>query len=216
MRVIFDFDGTLINSKKRHIVVLKDAIQKLYGKERNWDLADYMSCKRNGLSTRDFLQSHFSLAPKEISEIVSFWTNHIEDNEYLELDVLFSETVSILEWLHDHNICINLLTARKNKAGLMHQLIRCDIIDFFSSISIVDPFNAYQEKQELIEGMIMPEDIIVGDTEIEHRIATSLNARSIMLSRGFRSKEFWKTQGVDAKGAISNTIKKMILEGGKP
>ena len=101
MNVVFDLDGTLIDSFDRHSVVLFDAFKKYGITDCDWfDEAEFRTYKRQGNATKAYLRHYSGLSDDMISDVAEFWRSHIEDEKYLQMDKLYADTVPCLEALY--------------------------------------------------------------------------------------------------------------------
>ncbi|ARR01152.1 ATP-grasp domain-containing protein [Campylobacter porcelli] len=131
--VAFDFDGTLLDSRKRHIVVLDDILKQF---DINLDTTDLIDFKRNNKNNVDYLISK-GINENLAKEIQAKWIENIEKEEYLALDTLYSATIKVLEEYSKENDLI-LVTARNNKVGLQNQIDRFDLRKYFKEIYVVN------------------------------------------------------------------------------
>jgi len=210
MTYLLDLDGTLIDSARRHWVLMEKLLQKYCpDKAESFDAAEYMQYKADGHSGKQYLTEILHLDVTKAGEIQKEWQVHIEDEEYLALDRLYDDTIPFLEEQKEKGDTIIYLTARQNRQGLYASLDRLDIRQYASRVIVVDPRNAKAEKiaaaQELLQA---GEDLIlVGDTENEYAVAQELQMPVYLLNRGFRSRKYWENHGVkENKGGLPNGI----------
>ena len=210
MTYLLDLDGTLIDSARRHWVLMEKLLRQYCpDKAESFAAAEYMQYKADGHSGKQYLTEILHLDEAKAGEIQKEWQEHIEDEEYLALDRLYDDTIPFLEEQKEKGDTIIYLTARQNRQGLYASLDRLDIRQYASRVIVVDPRNAKAEKiaaaQELLQA---GEDLIlVGDTENEYAVAQELQLPVYLLNRGFRSKNYWETHGVkENKGGLPNGI----------
>jgi len=210
MTYLLDLDGTLIDSARRHWVLMEKLLQQYCpDKAESFAAAEYMQYKADGHSGKQYLTEILHLDEAKVGEIQKEWQEHIEDEEYLALDRLYDDTIPFLEEQKEKGDTIIYLTARQNRRGLYASLDRLDIRKYASRVIVVDPRKAKAEKiaaaQELLQA---GEDLIlVGDTENEYAVAQELQLPVYLLNRGFRSKNYWETHGVkENKGGLPNGI----------
>jgi len=207
-RVVFDFDGTLLDSRQRHVIVLNDCL-RLYGIEKA-DLSDYLAYKSNGFSTRAFLCENLMLS-EELAKVVSGqWISMIEQDNYFEADQLYADTISTLQCLNNY-MDLYLLSARSNESALRRQVEQFELKPFFNEVICVSPFNATAEKIRAVQ-RIKP-CAIVGDTEVEYQVAQEMKIFGYLLNRGFRSKEYFDQRGISSNADLSRLnclIEKLI------
>lgn len=210
MRVYFDLDGTLIDSTKRHAVLLQRILDNQKIEIQKNVIDKYLQYKCDGGNTKGFLINVLGLEKKEAEEICRIWIKDIEKEEYLDMDILYPESMDVLGYLKRRNIQIFYISARANYNGVMKELIRLGINTFPDNIYIVNTVNAAENKYICLKPRIRESDIIVGDTEVDYYLAVKLNVGSIMLNRGFRSKKFWDNKGVKSYGEMFSEIKRII------
>lgn len=197
-RIVFDFDGTLLDSRQRHVIVLNDCL-------RHFGVADvnpteYLTYKANGNSTYSFLRKILML-PEELADKISKqWVSVIEQDVYLETDRLYADAISILQYCS--NIAeLYLLSARSNEAALHRQVERFGLKPYFCEVICVSPLNAVAEKTDILR-RIKP-CTIVGDTEVEYQAAQEMGIPCYLLNRGFRSKEYFAQRGITSNDNLS-------------
>ncbi|MBR3102918.1 MAG: HAD family hydrolase [Lachnospiraceae bacterium] len=195
MICLLDLDGTLIDSTKRHWVLMAKLL-KQYCPEKagEFDAAGYMQYKADGHSGKQYLTEILHLEDAKAGEIQREWQAHIEEEEYLKLDQLYNDTIPFLEGRKEQGDTIIYLTARQSRQGLYAALDRLKIRDYASRVIVVDPRNAKAEKvaaaQELQRAGA--DLMLVGDTENEYAAAQELQVPVYLLNRGFRSKGYWE------------------------
>lgn len=192
MKYVIDLDGTLIDSTKRHYLLMDELLQ---GISNQFDAKYFMDYKADGHSGRHYLTDVLKLSGDVASDIMRKWQDNIEKDEWLELDTLYPDAIPFLKSLQEnmHEICF--LSARQNKDGLFRELEHLGLCDWTSEIYVVNPENASEEKKRIVssmEGLIY----IVGDTENEWKLSHELSLPYLILNRGFRSKKYWDAHGI--------------------
>lgn len=197
MIFVMDLDGTLIDSTKRHYVLMEKLIKE-YAPEAPFDSAEYMEYKANGHSGRSYLIDQLGIDKNTATDISNEWVRLIEDEEYMEMDELYPDTVEFLDAVKMKGYPILFLTARKNRTNTLKQLERLGIKEYAEAVYIVSPDRATEEKIEVIMTYLESgkEPIIVGDTENEYDTAYSAGINYFVLNRGFRSKQYWDKRDV--------------------
>ena len=201
--IIFDFDGTLLNSNFRHKKLLYDVLKLSSPKVIYTDLTDYLPYKREGNSTLEYLKRKF--INLEINKINNEWIDNIENKYYLKYDTLYKDTLFCLEELRKkYNII--LVTARKNEIGLFNQIEKNNLINYFNEIIIVKPGNPKYSKVKKIGFNI---SYVIGDTENDSELADNLGCIFFALNRGFRSKNFWDHRNVLSFNKLENILSEL-------
>lgn len=187
--IIFDFDGTLLDSSVRHTVVLRDVCGGSGTPLTEAQYHSYLAYKRDGYSTKKYLTQVCNL-PKPIAErCAGLWSERIESWSYLEYDALYSDSREILKNL-SKKFDLYLLSARKNEKFLYRQLQDFELLPFFQKIYCVSPIGAGEQKGKVVE-RVKNTACIVGDTEADYAAAVHADCAFYALDRGFRSKKFW-------------------------
>lgn len=194
MTIAFDFDGTLVDCKVRQVEVLRSVIRRKEFGSINIHFDEWWNLKRNGLNTCNALLGMGITRP--IAEaITNYWTELVEEPQWLDLDVPFAETLPFLELLKKNKNKLYLITARKSSHLLLNQLKKLNLQSYFSKYFIVNPFDSTTEKNKVLQ-MIRP-SLFFGDSETDHSASASTITKFIGISSGQRSPEFLKSVGVE-------------------
>lgn len=198
MQLVLDLDGTLINSTERHWLLLESILIDK-GLNYGFDQNDFLKMKINGCSTKKYCQEILHLPLEIANEINSIWIKHIEDTQWLRLDVLYDDAIDFLNWCQKCLYDVWFLTARSNKNGLIRELERLDIMKYAKSIYIVDPRNASEEKTvKLQEIKRKGEVVFIGDMESDYKAGGTAGVKTLILNRGFRSKQYLADAGIES------------------
>lgn len=203
MVAILDLDGTLLNSKKRHISLLKNLLSD---RGLNISVENFVDYKSAGLNTKSYLE-HIGLPVEEAASISKDWVFHIEDDEYLALDTWYEDAASFLKLLKREGYVTVIVTARK----------RDDKVKSFVSngLNLIDDIivvkNGAEKESEIRKKYSIDsgKDILVGDTEIDYECAIKLDVYSFMLNRGFRSKKFWDDKKITSYSDLNEVWRKI-------
>lgn len=180
--VAFDLDGTLLDSRKRHKVVLDDILR-----ERGIaiDTSSLIEYKRNGHNNIEFLVSR-GVAIDLATLIQAEWIQRIEFSKYLELDVLYDDTLDVLNQYNQWRRI--LITARNNEEGVRLQLAKLDLANEFDSIFVVKPgCSAFKEKSRILN----TEHVLkfYGDTNSDCKAAELADVAFEYRGCGFHSRQ---------------------------
>ena len=190
--IILDLDGTLLDSRQRHIVVLTECVNQInattFTPEDFFDFVSYKSEGNNGLSY---------LKDKKIPNgeaIISLWIKKIEYNKYLRLDRLYPDILHDLKIMGDrYNLF--LLTARSKKSNTFWQLSELGLGNFFCKMIVVkNTGNVGLNKYRAIQSIHF--DFIIGDTETDFALAKYTRCGFFPLNYGFRSSQYWNNNGL--------------------
>lgn len=186
--IFVDLDGTIIEDKYRHYYCYKDIINIYGGKPLN--IETYWALKRRGVSRKEILKA--SQFRGEDKDFLNLWLDRIEEIPYLEkarLKPLAKETLKQWAFYTDN---IVLVTLRKRKENLYHQLTYFGLVPLFQEIIACDPLNKYS-KFDSLKDKKFSKALFVGDTEIDVLTAEMLKIKCIGITNGLRVKEYLKT-----------------------
>lgn len=180
MKLFFDLDGTLLDSRKRlHTLFVRLANHPI-------TFEDYWASKRGYRSNRWILeQAGFS--PRAIDSFLREWMAQIEDWELLLLDTIHPGVEEALETLAD-TAELYVVTARQSRERLLKQLDHHGILDRFAEI-----LNTAQNcsKDNLVKNHgipVTPDDCLIGDTGEDILAGRKLGIRTIAVTCGFRDE----------------------------
>lgn len=197
MIFVFDLDGTLIDSSKRHYVLMEKLLKE-YAPEVLFDSEDFMKYKCLGNSGTAYLINKLNMSKDLAKAIMNEWKANIENEEYMDMDELYPDTIEFLDVIKRKGFPIIFLTARNNRKNTMKQLEDLKIIGYPEMVYIVSPDRATEEKLDVVMTYLESgkDVIIVGDTESEYDTAYAAGINYFILNRGFRSKEYWDSRDV--------------------
>ena len=208
--IFIDFDGTLVDIAPRHYRVYRKCVEKMGGTPL--DRKKYWELKRDNISWNELLLIS-GLEINNRDDYLEFFIDRIESLEELYRDELFVDSLSALKKLSSNDNKLYLLSLRRNSDALDKQIEKLGIECFFEEIlsgHSDTKEGTLLKKADIIKQTIdNPEDsIIVGDTEADVAAAQQLNATSIALLSGIRSKKFLKSMEpdylVDGIGDVAN------------
>lgn len=181
--VAFDLDGTLLDSRNRHIAVMNEILSR---KKIAIPLEDLIDFKSNGNNNIDYLISK-GLSATESATIQKEWIANIEKEDYLKLDTLYPDAKTILEQEGQHNDLV-LITARSNKENLLQQLKELGLSDVFVKIAVVSGDNISQKKAQEIRKCNAIR--FYGDTYSDKKAADEAGVKFVYHENGFHSKKY--------------------------
>lgn len=182
--IAFDFDGTLLDSRNRHIIVMHDILNGLNIKLNIDDLIEFKSHGKNNV---DYLISK-GIDEDIAKKIQKQWVENIEQDKYLGYDVLYKETLDLLNNYHKNNDLI-LITARSNAQGLNNQIDKFGLRKYFKNIFVVQPGKtAATSKAEILKKQNVK--TMIGDTCSDYMAAKTAGTDFVFHENGFHKKEF--------------------------
>lgn len=131
--VAFDFDGTLLDSRARHRLVMDDVLRKF---NVEIDTSGLVAFKRCGGNNVDFLVSK-GVSADVAKKIQQDWISKIEDFKYLAVDVLYEDAEDLISRFAGWRKV--LVTARNNEDGVARTLERLGIEKLFDGVHVVKP-----------------------------------------------------------------------------
>lgn len=181
--IAFDFDGTLLDSRRRHIVVMQDILNSAGIKLNADDLIEYKSSGKNNI---DYLVFH-GVDVDTAKRIQEQWIANIEQDNYLALDVLYDDAIDLLNKYSVDNDLI-LLTARANVGALNRQIDKFGLRKYFKNVFIVHPGKtAANDKADILRSNNAI--LMIGDTRSDFMAAQLAGVKFIFRDVGFHNKQ---------------------------
>jgi phosphoglycolate phosphatase len=187
--VVFDWDGTLIDSEAQIVSAMQAAVNDVGLQTRTDDEI------RNiiGLGLAEAISTLFPESCNEkYSQLVDRYRYHFL-SESAEGSQLFPDVKSILEELTEMGYFLAVATG-KGRRGLNKSLAETGLEAFFHSTRCADETLSKPNPQMLMEimdelGVYPHETLMVGDTEYDLQMARNANTKSIAVSYGVHDKE---------------------------
>lgn len=200
MLIFCDLDGTLIDSSRRHLVLLNDLLAG-YGLAPADE--SYLEAKREGLSTRGWLLRRGAGSPEILDAVCEAWTERIETEPYLRLDAWIEPRCRKIGELRRAGCRIVVVTARKNRDWIRSSVrARFPFLEE-EDIQIVSPAAAAAEKRETVRRVSEGRPgILIGDTEADLAACEGTGVVPYLLNTGFRSEAFWNRRGVRSHASL--------------
>jgi hypothetical protein len=201
--VVLDLDGTVLDSRRRHAIVLSDCVNDINKINTNEsDFQDFVSFKAQKKTGKDYL-AHKGI--NNAQQVFNLWISRIEEREYLKYDELYPCMKVYLKVLSE-KYKLYLVTARSNGENAMLQITNLGIMRWFYDVKVVsNQGNVALNKYESIKS-VSPVAFVLGDTESDLRLAEYLQTSFYPLYNGFRSVEYWKSQGMESYANIGEII----------
>lgn len=206
MNIIFDLDGTLIDSSERMYHLFNTLIpQSYFSKEEYWNL------KRNKVNHKMLLNKFFP--DVEFEKFNARWMKEIEKEEYLSRDQLYADTLRVLTSLSEEYE-LYLLTARQSKGNLIKELDRFGLTYYFKEILTTE---SKYTKEQLLQTYckINPEfnntiRFFVSDMGSDISLGNKMGYCTVAISHGFMNKqclrEYSPTYIIDELSELSTLV----------
>jgi len=183
MNIVFDLDGTLIDSRLRLYRLFQHLVP-----DSSLSYAQYWAFKQNKISNEKILSSELRHDQKQIARFVAQWMTLIESPPYLALDSNFAgihSTLAVLQQRADLHVC----TARQLRQPVLDQLESLNLLQFFKQILVTEQ---KQSKESLIAAHVAglsTQDWLAGDTGKDIQVGKLLNMKTCAVLSGFLSRE---------------------------
>lgn len=207
-KAFIDLDGTLIDSKARHISVLHKALRKYCS--NNLCIDDFLRYKADGYSTKDYLEKKLQIDSTLIEKIFLKWVEMIELDEEIMKDVWYDDALDFLTFLKTNGFQVIIVSARKNREGVLKFIEKSKVNRLLDEIMIVSPIEAKTKKKEYILHNLGDINIVIGDTEADCVEYTKIT--NFMLNRGFRSKNYWENKKMKSYNSLRNVMHEIEKE----
>lgn len=182
MNLIFDLDGTLIDSRLR----LYNLFQQLVPAS---DLTyhDYWSFKQEKVSNEEILINEFNFDAPAINRFVADWMSKIEAPEFLDLDKNFSGMHATLAELHKQ-ANLYVCTARQYSDRVLEQLERLGLLHYFDQVLVTEQTRS---KEELVRKLpsLASQDWMIGDTGKDIQVGQKLGVKTCAVLSGFLNEK---------------------------
>ncbi|WP_226455374.1 HAD family hydrolase [Pseudomonas sp. AF03-9] len=183
MNIIFDLDGTLIDSRLR----LYQLFQKLVPESR-LDYIQYWDFKFAGLSNEAILSRQFGLGETQVIEFRERWMDLIESPEFLSIDTNFPGVHAALSRLKSE-AKLYVCTARQLVDPVYVQLESLKLLEYFESVMVTEQRNT---KDFLISQNVKDlssADWVIGDTGKDIQVGAALGMSTCAVLTGFMKRE---------------------------
>lgn len=184
MKILFDFDGVLVDNAPRYWAVYT-SILKSAG-YAPLPLKNYWSLKKKGLPNKKIIP--LTCPASFVSLFENQWLRQIEQFSFLRHEKMFRGARPILSRL-SKTYPLYLVSLRQHPRLLHRQLRHLDVHHFFKNIlSQPSGTNGVHSKTQLLKkvGKFSPRDLIVGDTEVDILSGKKVGIRTCAVSSGIR------------------------------
>jgi len=190
MNLIFDLDGTLIDSRLR----LYRLFQRLVP-ESKLSFTGYWELKQDKISNVTILAREFGFDSAAIECFVSDWMGSIESPEMLAFDTNFPGMHEALDRL-GNQAKLHVCTARQHRQLAIEQIDSLGLLPYFDSVMVTEQ---RLSKEKLIAPLtgLGPDDWIIGDTGKDIQAGQALGIKTCAVLSGFLSEASLKPYGPD-------------------
>lgn len=179
-----DFDGTIVDNKKRLFKFFTDNMNQKYKNVLTID--EFWNLKRLGVNEVDWMNSIYNANLNKI-EWNKCKKDNIESEYYLRYNELFDFSKEALTKIKNYYNII-LVTKRSICENFYEELKSYKIEQLFDDILVLG--ENYRSKADYIKEKyhVSRGDIVVGDTEDDIECAIELDLKCILLNSGIRSR----------------------------
>ncbi len=197
--IIFDFDGTLGDTRQNIIMTLQRTMR-----ERGMEVRDDATCASTiGLTLHDsFLRMYPEMSEGEAAECVK----HYRDIFYQSIEEcipqLFDGVMWTLQKLRERNIVLSIASSRSSPS-LKLFMRSMGIADYFSYILGSDNVERHKPEPEPVLktldelGFTPSEAIVVGDMPVDVAMAHNAGVRAVAVSYGNATREELELSGAE-------------------
>ncbi len=181
IKLFFDLDGTLLDSKQR----LYELFQHLVP-ESDFNFETYWNFKKNKIDHSHILSSNFNYNTEMIESFQQQWLSLIETDEWLNYDKPFDNVTEFLHLLKEEHE-IFLVTARQSEIKVTEQIEKFGWHDIFTAVLVT---SHRTEKDNLIRHYHpSANDWLIGDTGYDIKTGKLLGMRTAAVLTGFLNQE---------------------------
>lgn len=188
--VLFDLDGTLVDSQKRLYRLFRSLCP-----ECTMTYDEYWKIKRGRISQAEFLRRFYNYDDCRVLEFHEKWMKRVEDPDAVLTDIPVKGSSEMLaSMVERHNLYV--LTARQNAELAREQIERFGWGAVFTDVLVVNPGQSKASRaQESVN--LSSRDILVGDTGEDVCCARTLEIGVAAVSWGILSPEVLMEYGPD-------------------
>lgn len=182
--VIWDYDGTLVDSRQKNLSVTRKIVEKITNRSADefpmlTDLEKYHRATMESLNWRKFYREEFELNKEEVDEAGSLWTVYqLNDSTQVNIFAGIREGMNSIETIPQG------IVSQNSKSNIERQLKSDGLIKYFSHISGYEEVALDRQKPEpdglisCIKDLSDSEDGIIfyiGDHETDIQCAARAN-----------------------------------------
>lgn len=191
LAIIWDYDGTLVNTRQKNLNVTKKIIEKITGTHTEkiaalQSLEKYEQANRNSMNWRELYRTHYGLTEEQTNNAGKLWTEYqLKDRTPTPFYGGIDEVLKSLKAL-PHGI-----VSQNAQTNIVNVLQSCNLLDFFIYIVGYEEVDFEKQKPEpdgilmclkkltdLLSGFVF----YIGDHEVDAKCA--LNANEVLKKNG--------------------------------
>ena len=201
-RVFFDFDGTLIDSRRRLYELFKSMVP-----ESNFSFDEYWLLKRSGFSHSYILGKEYKYHHDQIKQFTLDWMHLIEDEKWIKYDTDYEGVTEHLDFLTKKKNKLYLTTNRQKKDIVLKQVEQLKWTHFFEEILVTEQTTT---KYNIIKPYVLNKNecYLVADTGKDIEEGKQLGIHTIAVTSGFLNKETLEQYKPDV---IIDDVTKLII-----
>lgn len=182
MKLFFDLDGTLIDSKQRLYQLFQFLVP-----ESTLSFENYWNFKKNKINHAKILTNEFDFSQENIDLFEIEWMKNIELKKWLALDHPFEGVSEYLNKLKQNNLLF-LVTARQSEEMALDQIKKFNWENLFEKVFVT---GQKVEKFHLINKNIKVsgQDWFIGDTGNDINTGKQLGIKTAAVLTGFLNRE---------------------------
>lgn len=205
MNIVFDLDGTLIDSRLRLYRLFQFlALNSTLTYDQYW------AFKKNKVSNESILKTELGYGHDQVVKFVENWMDLIESPNYLSLDSNFDGMHKALADLKEIG-SLYVCTARQLRQPVQEQLSRLNLLQFFKEVFVTEQ---KYSKDSLIAANVKnlcSNDWLIGDTGKDIMVGKILGMKTCAVLTGFLNRK--SLQGYEPDLIVGSVVdfKKTIL-----
>lgn len=199
-KILFDLDGTLINSQSRLYCLFAELC-----KENNFSYTEYWSLKRNFLPQKVLLEKFLHYSEDQIKLFNKLFLEKVEEPKRMQLDTPVAGILEALKTLK-RNHSLYIVTNRQSHHETVKQIERFGWTNFFEGILVTQQ---KVHKLDVIKNNLQTttEDVFVTDTGEDIATAHQLGLIAVAVTWGISNKKLLQQYNPDY---IIDTVSDLI------